>query len=111
MSREIKFRIYVPQDKGFVYFGLQDYPQGIYGAISEPMQFTGEKDKNGNEIYEGDILHYYSNEYINDNVTGYVLFDQGSFLLKVSNSDIRLCIGDENTQIMGNIHENLNLLN
>ena len=48
MSREFKFRVYSFVCKEFIYFDIYDYPQGIAGGVSEPQQFTGLKDKNGN---------------------------------------------------------------
>lgn len=68
MSREIKFRVWFPQDAregkpamGMVHSSyegqsLNDFLAEVQEIGIILMQFTGLRDKNGHEIYEGDIL-------------------------------------------------------
>lgn len=54
--RNIKFRIWVKNKKTFTYFDVGEYPHDISGIVSEPEQYTGIKDTNDAELYEGDTV-------------------------------------------------------
>lgn len=105
--KNIKFRAWHNQIKEMfldfpnmnVFFWIEQDHQDM-----EIMQFTGLCDKNGKEIYEGDILKDYDNEQI-----AVVSFEDGSFIATYENISTTIFewSGEE---IIGNIYENPELL-
>lgn len=119
--REIKFRVYDEESKSMEYeiaigkgYGKEHYI--LFLGLGETfiiedklkvMQYTGLKDKNNVEIYEGDILNWDDDNCIKQNQE--VKFEYGSFFMYPS---VEL-LGNyyEQCTIIGNIYKNKDLLN
>jgi len=95
----------------------QDVEDGI-GRLCYIMQFTGLKDKNGKEIYEGDIYLSFGGlkniVEFNDGAFGYWVYPDKSykyFITFSENKHFEINNGVSNKiEVIGNIYENSNLL-
>ena len=97
-------------------FDIEDYPD--YEVFKD--EYTGLKDKNNMEIYEGDIFSFVIFDYL-DNAIPYissVVFQQGSFGVLIKNSYNEECFYElyhilsqyDEAKVIGNIYENKDLL-
>ena len=126
--REIKFRGVDIADGEWIYGSLvkvgKDYhilgkgetEAHEYNIVDEESigQYTGLKDKNGKEIYEGDILKYKRNDISEENFKLYWNEKMSAFYLQNilwPDDDIPVkYYRIENFEIIGNIFENKELL-
>ena len=113
--REIKFRVYSYEDEEYrtdcginkLFTSVTGSPATIYndeGDRFDIEQYTGLKDMDGKEIYEGDIV-----EYGYKNIEA-VRFEQGGFYPFAEGYNDFGCPYGEDVKVIGNIHENPELL-
>ena len=130
MKREIKFRAWDKAQECYLYdvqraydtlSGLvkyengenADYDEQCFDGFLDDEQYIVEQyislhDKNGKPIYEGDIVHCV-NDYEGTDYTGKVMFFNGGFC--VWTGGFRNYVWDDMIpEIIGNIHENAELL-
>lgn len=117
MNREIKFRIFVKESKEMIYgrraMSIKAFTPN-YAYLDnevEVMQYTGIKDRNGNDIYEGDILGYgYVVTYVDDSDGANRGMNVGFYEQRDNfESWIQLEVG-AGYEVLGNIYENPELL-
>jgi len=134
--REIEYRVWHKKEKRMYYFDFWTMTREIPGATSggfyyptdgskmceltdkqlysEPMEYTGEKDKNAKKIYDGDII-------LKDNgtIANVMFYNAGFKFITGRNKEIvdltsawhLDCLDLSTWQVVGNICENKELLN
>jgi uncharacterized phage protein (TIGR01671 family) len=135
MNRPIKFRAWNsaedrmyhdvgvnPHAEWYFVFDKNGAIQDVYGSMPTLMQFTGLTDKNGKEIYEGDIVNVTIHALVTSTIKATVDFDKGCWGVKpledpllVANAvgKFKSFDGCDTTilvEVIGNIYENAELL-
>ena len=131
--REIKFRAKVENEDGIIELKIVSRLTmfsggGLYYAYcenddyeyrldpSDLMQFTGLKDRNGKEIYEGDIIKYHyfyfadGSEIEKEHVCSVKYDDSFANFDAMDKEGFAHFLGNASIEVIGNIYENPELL-
>ena len=130
--REIKFRgyhestkqlvygYYSKDDAGFTWIKKDDEIHYLISNVASIGQYTGLKDKNGKEIFEGDIVTYNNFNSLRTGghaedkiIVGKVVFDFGMWIVEsidYSQDLYEARVNDEEILVIGNIYGNPELL-
>ena len=140
MSREIKFRAWNKEKKimcydnednskeyldgintteiGFINYRLsipKDDSDWYYRSRYEVMQYTGLKDTNGKEIYEGDVVDYLGDiELVNSNVLRVIEYknEEACFVARLPvgvEGEEAVYLNEHDFKVVGNIYEHSHL--
>lgn len=135
MNRKIKFRAWDSEQKEMYLYGdIKDFTLGSVNRTDAGyifMQFTGIHDKNGKEIYEGDVVSIKElarsendkqrmirgSDYVSSEYIGVITWDNEScdYSCVQQGQTIEDAVGfprhEQEMKIIGNIYENPELLN
>lgn len=126
--REMKFRAWHKDIKEMFIVGQITLEKGIWNYQPENrknigvcipyqpsfilMQYTGLKDKNAKEIYEGDIVKAIFGDQEDENILGLVTYSemQACYIVIANNEDEWELGYLDNIELIGNIYDNPELL-
>lgn len=120
--RELKFRIFYQHDEtgqitlSYMLLGQPIPALGERWAVINKCQFTGLLDKNGREIYEGDIVTIdagYSGDNWYEKSIAKIIYEGNEFYPENPHDNHGVTYQDNpwhGMEIIGNIHENPELL-
>jgi uncharacterized phage protein (TIGR01671 family) len=124
MKREIKFRAFYREDKYWMTVTTLDFMKNADGSLPtlcdgfmedgqhmhfglhevDLCQYSGLHDKNGKEIYEGDILQDVAKS------NHVVVYDKGHYIVRHDNGTGDFIAPINKFEVIGNIYTNLELV-